>query len=82
VGIKDVKYGEVVGCFLRQEEGTQRSTTETIRRWVRATLKSPRHVFWLSNPGIGSDFPKTASGKHEKHILRDIGNLIVGPDTA
>lgn len=48
--------------------------------WVSEKLgrhKEPRHVFWLGDPGVGDDFPKTGSGKYQKHILRDIGNDLV-----
>lgn len=78
VGLSDEKYGEVVSCFLRVAEGKPRPSAEDVRAWVRAKLgrhKVPAWVFWV---GIEDgcdimDYPKTGSGKHQKHLLRDIG---------
>jgi len=50
-----------------------------IRSWARKTLgflKAPSYVFWVGEEGF-QDFPKTGSGKYQKHILRDIGDQIV-----
>jgi mevalonyl-CoA ligase len=80
VGLKDDKYGEVVACFLRASEHSVRPDSEALRAWVREKLgrhKAPKHVFWIGDLGVGNDFPKTGSGKHQKHILRDIGNMLV-----
>lgn len=30
---------------------------------------------------MGDDFPKTGSGKHQKHIMRDLGDRLVGGKT-
>lgn len=78
VGIKDGRYGEVVGCFLKQSE-LLRPADHEIRQFVSEALgrhKAPQHVFWLGDAGVGKEFPKTGSGKHQKHILRDIGNRL------
>jgi acyl-coenzyme A synthetase/AMP-(fatty) acid ligase len=80
VGIKDEKYGEVVGCFLKLAEGVSKPSDNEVRQHVQAHLgthKAPQHIFWLGDPGVGEDFPKTGSGKHQKHILRDIGARLV-----
>ena len=80
VGIKDEKYGEVVGCFLRQAGNSCRLSTEEVAQWVRQRLgshKSPQHVFWIGDPEVGLDYPKTGSGKHQKHILRVHGEQLV-----
>jgi acyl-coenzyme A synthetase/AMP-(fatty) acid ligase len=79
VGIPDEKYGEAVACFLRHAEKSARPKPADIADWVRETLgrhKAPRHVFWIGDPGVGFDFPKTGSGKHQKYILRDIGHRL------
>ena len=79
VGIKDDKYGEVVGCFLRQADKKSRPSSAELSDWTRQQLgshKTPQHVFWLSDPGVVSDFPKTGSGKHQKHIIRALGNQL------
>ncbi|KEF57319.1 uncharacterized protein A1O9_05236 [Exophiala aquamarina CBS 119918] len=80
VGLADAKYGEVVSCFLRLREGVTRPTSDEIVQWVRARLgshKTPKHIFWIGHPEVGNEYPKTGSGKHQKHILRAIGNRIV-----
>ncbi|KAJ0423053.1 acetyl-CoA synthetase-like protein [Aspergillus carlsbadensis] len=80
VGIKDERYGEVVGSFLKLADGASKPSDNEVRQHVQAHLgahKAPQHVFWLGDPGVGQDFPKTGSGKHQKHILRDIGARLV-----
>ncbi len=80
VGLNDSRYGEVVTCFLRSAENASRPDDEALRVWVREKLgrhKAPNYVFWIGDVGVGNDFPKTGSGKHQKHILRDIGNALV-----
>lgn len=80
VGIKDERYGEVVGCFLKEAEGSPRPTVEELKTWVGELLgrhKAPSYCFWIGDAGIGNDFPKTGSGKIRKHILCEIGNGVV-----
>ncbi|CAG8076691.1 unnamed protein product [Penicillium olsonii] len=80
VGIKDERYGEVVGCFLKIS-GEHRPTNREIQQFVGEKLgrhKTPAHIFWLGDAGVGADFPKTGSGKHQKHIMRDVGNRLIG----
>ncbi|KAF9250418.1 hypothetical protein DTO027I6_4047 [Penicillium roqueforti] len=81
VGIKDERYGEVVGCFLKASVQFQRPSIQELQQFVGERLgrhKAPKHVFWLGEKGVGDDFPKTGSGKHQKHMMRDIGNRLVG----
>lgn len=80
VGLPDEKYGEVVACFLRQNEACIRPDNAGIAIWVQKTLgrhKAPKYVYWIGDAGVGQDFPKTGSGKHQKHILRDIGTRLL-----
>ena len=73
VGLPDERYGEVVGAFIQPRLSNHRPSAEQLRDFVRQTLgwhKAPVHIFWL---GEGEDFPKTASGKIQKHILREQG---------
>ena len=80
VGLPDDRYGEVVACFLRQAAMASRLSAIEVSDWVRAGLgrhKAPKHVFWIGDPGIGNDYPKTGSGKVQKHILRDIGQRLI-----
>lgn len=83
VGLPDEKYGEVVACFLRQVTTAPRPHSSEVSDWVRAALgrhKAPKHVLWIGDPGVGEDFPKTGSGKHQKHLLRDIGKRLIKPE--
>lgn len=83
IGIKDERYGEVVGCFLKTSGQSQKPSSQELRQFVEEKLgrhKAPNHVFWLGEKGVGKDFPKTGSGKHQKHLMRDIGNRLVGVD--
>lgn len=81
MGIKDYKYGEVVGAFLRfsEQAGTTRPDLQEVKKWTQKTLgshKAPVYVFWIGEDGF-NDFPKTGSGKYQKHILKDIGDRVV-----
>lgn len=84
VGVKDEKYGEVVGCFLRAAGGGERPDDANLQSWVKEALgrhKSPQWIFWIGDSGVGPDYPKTGSGKHQKHILRALANKLVGANS-
>ncbi|KAL5317012.1 hypothetical protein ACEPPN_016065 [Leptodophora sp. 'Broadleaf-Isolate-01'] len=73
VGLPDDKYGEVVSAFLQPRVTEQRPSGDQLREFVRQSLgwhKAPVHIFWLEQ---GEDFPKTGSGKVQKHVLRAQG---------
>ncbi|KAJ5295647.1 hypothetical protein N7508_010468 [Penicillium antarcticum] len=77
IGTPDPKYGEVVGCFLKASEGSNcRPGLQEIQDWVMLTMgwsRTPQVVFWVGgDDGICLDFPKTGSGKHQKHLLREL----------
>lgn len=76
IGLPDEKYGEIVGCFLRAVEGETKPGDAEIRQWVGSKLgrhKIPTWIFWIGQQGVADDFPKTGSGKHQKHLLRALG---------
>lgn len=80
VGLPDDRYGEVVSAFLRPVDYNSRPYDAKIQKWVGDTLgrqKLPVHVFWIGGAGVGNHFPKTGSGKYQKHILRDIGKKLL-----
>ncbi|KAH7137442.1 hypothetical protein B0J13DRAFT_479035 [Dactylonectria estremocensis] len=81
VGLTDEKYGEAVSCFLRSNSTqTKPLADDQVRGWVEQALgrvKAPRHVFWLGHRGIGRELPKTGSGKYQKHLIRDMGEVIL-----
>lgn len=84
VGIRNARYGEVVGAFLQPAIATRsvskRPTDEEIRGWTRQALgwhKAPVHIFWLGEEGAPNDIPQTGSGKVKKFELRSLGERIV-----
>ncbi|KAK4965322.1 hypothetical protein LTR42_012076 [Elasticomyces elasticus] len=82
VGAPHPRYGEQVVAFARQKERTPRPSLDEIALWVREMLgrhKAPAAVFWIGDVGIRDDFPRTASGKHQKHILRKDAVALLGP---
>jgi mevalonyl-CoA ligase len=79
VAIKDQRYGEVVGAFLRRIPGASLGPEEVVQ-WTRQALgshKSPTYVFFAGDEGVGDELPKTGSGKYQKHIMRAIGDKLV-----
>ena len=81
VGIQDHRYGEVVAAYLKSASTQKpRPSNADLQTFVRETLgrhKAPVYIFWLGDEGVGEDFPKTASGKHQKHIMRATGEELV-----
>lgn len=74
----------MVGCFLSAVEGAARPSDQDLRNWTASELgshKAPEHVFWIGDPGVGHEFPKTGSGKHQKHIMRHVGTQLVERST-
>lgn len=64
-GIADEKWGEV-GCAHIMLRPNQTATEDDLRAWCRerlAAYKVPKHV------RFAADFPRTASGKVQKHLL-------------
>ncbi|KOC10780.1 AMP dependent ligase/synthetase [Aspergillus flavus AF70] len=80
LGLPDAKYGEVVGCFLKSAPNVERLADEEVQGWVRETLawhKTPVYIFWIGDPGVADDFPRTGTGKHQKHIMKKIGERLI-----
>jgi acyl-CoA synthetase (AMP-forming)/AMP-acid ligase II len=64
VGLPDEKYGESVAAFVIPRAEL---SEEDVRKWVSERLSNhlvPKHVFFVD------EYPKTASGKIQKFILR------------
>ncbi|KAI0336759.1 acyl-CoA synthetase [Cubamyces sp. BRFM 1775] len=73
VAVPDSKYGEVVGAWIVREPQTAITKEET-RRVVAEGMNpqnSPAWVWFVGEDGVPEEIPKTASGKVQKHILRD-----------
>ena len=69
------KFGEVVTVSVRVVDPTSRSADAEVGECVGSTLgkhKVPQNVFWIGDGGVANDYSKTASGKQQRHILRDI----------
>ena len=63
-----------------QDKGLNRPNWGEINSFVRKSLgshKSPRYVFWMGDPDVPAEWPKTGSGKIMKHVLRDTGEKLV-----
>lgn len=68
-GIKDEKYGEIVGAFIIKEEDCDLKE-EDIRDYSTqkiARYKVPKYVFFVD------EFPLTTSGKVQKYKLSELG---------
>ncbi|KAH8116133.1 acetyl-CoA synthetase-like protein [Phellopilus nigrolimitatus] len=79
VAVPDIKYGEVVGTWIVRERGARLSCDE-IRKWVADGMNpqcAPTWVWFMNEEGAPSELPKTASGKVQKHILRDWSKVLV-----
>ncbi|MEW5423791.1 AMP-binding protein [Amorphus sp. 3PC139-8] len=66
VGVPDEKWGEVGHAFLLPRPG-QTVEPDALRAWCRerlAAYKVPKHV------SVVADFPRTAAGKVQKHVLK------------
>jgi fatty-acyl-CoA synthase len=66
LGVPDERWGEVGHAVVRCRPGLQ-VDADTLRAHARASLaayKVPKHVTLVD------DFPRTAAGKVQKHVLR------------
>ncbi|KAI1423472.1 long-chain-fatty-acid-CoA ligase [Xylaria sp. FL1777] len=80
IGIKDSKYGEIVGSFLEARRGAEKVEASKVQAWVREQLayhKAPVHIFWVGEGSDLQNFPLTGSGKVQKEALREIANSLI-----
>ncbi|TFK91631.1 acyl-CoA synthetase [Polyporus arcularius HHB13444] len=81
VAVPDSKYGEVVGAWLVREPHTTSITKELARRVVAEGMNpqnAPAWVWFVGEDETPNELPKTASGKVQKHILRDWSKKLAG----
>jgi mevalonyl-CoA ligase len=82
VGLEDKLYGEAVSCFLRLASNVERRLADmNIKEWVVKSLgksRMPQYIFWMGDDDVGSELPKNGSGKIQKHLVREMGNRLVG----
>lgn len=74
VGIPDERYGEVVAAFVVLKKAGKEMDVEDVRGWVKQRLSHhlvPKYVFRVAT------YPKTASGKIQKFVLRGLGTKLV-----
>jgi acyl-coenzyme A synthetase/AMP-(fatty) acid ligase len=68
VGVSDALYGELVAAFVVPQKGKEEALgIKEVRDWVRERLSRhlvPKFVFFVD------DYPKTASGKIQKFVLK------------
>lgn len=80
VGLKDARYGEVVGAFLALDNGHKRPDNQEVADWVRRKLgkhKAPTHMFWFGHDGVPETVPLTGSGKVRKFEMAQLGNKLL-----
>ncbi|SOV05405.1 related to Long-chain-fatty-acid--CoA ligase [Ustilago sp. UG-2017a] len=74
IAVPDEKYGEAVGVFVARSHAEVHVTPAEIRAYVKKHVggqSAPTWVWFLGEEGVAPEFPKTASGKIQKVILRD-----------
>ncbi|PWN51158.1 acetyl-CoA synthetase-like protein [Violaceomyces palustris] len=79
IAVPDEKYGETVGVFISRGHGTKVDSV-TIRKHVKENVSgqsAPAWVWYLGEDGVPAEFPKTASGKIQKVILREWAKELV-----
>ncbi|KAJ7600696.1 hypothetical protein C8J56DRAFT_911002 [Mycena floridula] len=77
VAVPDGKYGEVVGAWIVRAPGTSISAEE-VRKTVADNMNPQNAPGWCWFVGEhAEELPKTASGKVQKHILRDWSKQLV-----
>ncbi len=67
-GIPDERWGEVVACFMRAEEGMPKPSGQELRSFARERMspqKTPVHWVWVT------EWPMTGSNKIQKFALSD-----------
>jgi fatty-acyl-CoA synthase len=74
IGVKHYKYGEIVGAFVRPDEGSD-ITAEDIRDQCDGnvpTLSIPTYYWFVGKGGDIEEFPLLSNGKVSKPELRKI----------
>ncbi|EST08670.1 AMP-binding enzyme C-terminal domain protein [Kalmanozyma brasiliensis GHG001] len=74
IAVPDDKYGEAVGVFVARSHAEAHVTPADIRAYVKKHVggqSAPAWIWFLGEQGVPAEFPKTASGKIQKVILRD-----------
>ncbi|CAK5272893.1 unnamed protein product [Mycena citricolor] len=79
VAVPDEKYGEVVGAWIVRARGTSTSREEIKETVVKSInpQNAPAWIFFVGEDGAESELPKTASGKVQKHVLREWSKELV-----
>ncbi|KAI0073641.1 acyl-CoA synthetase [Panus rudis PR-1116 ss-1] len=73
VAVPDMKYGEVVGAWVLKDPNSKLTRAE-VRQTVAENMNpqnAPAWVWFLGEDGVPDELPKTASGKVQKHVLRN-----------
>ncbi|CAK5272395.1 unnamed protein product [Mycena citricolor] len=84
VAVPDEKYGEVVGAWIVRARGTSTSREEIKETVVKSInpQNAPAWIFFVGEDGAESELPKTASGKVQKHVLREWSKELDSRDAA
>ncbi|KAI0305314.1 acetyl-CoA synthetase-like protein [Multifurca ochricompacta] len=73
ISVPDKKYGEIVGAWIKPNVGAKLSR-ESVRKFAWESMNpqnAPAWVWFVGEDGTPGELPKTASGKVQKHILRE-----------
>ncbi|SCZ98056.1 BZ3500_MvSof-1268-A1-R1_Chr3-3g06546 [Microbotryum saponariae] len=80
IAVPDPIMGEVVGLFIERAKtkAGRNVTSQMVRDHVKKLLRIPIDWVWyLGEDGVGTEWPKTASGKIRKVELRDWATPLV-----
>lgn len=64
LGVSDEKWGEVGAAFIRTDKEMSKEEIKAFCKSRLAGFKIPKHILFVS------DFPRTAAGKIQKHLLK------------
>ncbi|KAH6909638.1 acyl-CoA synthetase [Coprinopsis sp. MPI-PUGE-AT-0042] len=74
VSVPCAKYGEVVGAWIVREDDQKHLSRQEVKDIVSKGMNpqnAPGWVWFVGEDNTPEELPKTASGKVQKHILRD-----------
>lgn len=76
ISVPDPRYGEVVGVWIVRHANEALVERSELRQWVGGQMNpqaQPSWIWFVGEDGVETELPKTASGKVQKHILREWG---------
>ncbi|EEF43060.1 acetate--CoA ligase CCL3 [Ricinus communis] len=71
VAREDERWGESPCAFVTLKEGTDKSDEGRLAEDIMKFCKSKMPAYWVPKSVVFGPLPKTATGKIQKHVLRD-----------